>query len=382
MGHWIFTEEHEMLRKTVRKFVEKEITPYVEQWEREGRVPRSVFHRMGELGFLGMSVPEEYGGSGLDMISEAVLLEEIGRCGSGGTAASIGAHIGIALPPIYHFGNDDQKRKYVPVGLSGEKIFALAITEPDAGSDVSSIRTRAEKRDDHYLLHGSKMFITNGVQADYIVVAAKTAPEKGYRGISLFLVDAKTEGVRVGKKLDKLGWRASDTAEFIFDGVKVPSTNLIGQENEGFTYIMKNFQWERIVLGLLAIVTSELALQAAMEYSKKRKQFGGPIAHFQVLRHMMVDMAVDIEKAKAIAYHAIDLYRQGMDVTTEATMAKTFATEMAARVTDKAVQIHGGSGYMMEMPVQRYWRDARLLTIGGGTTQIMNEILVKRLGIL
>jgi acyl-CoA dehydrogenase len=381
MGHWIFQEEHEMFRKSVRKFVEKEIMPHVEEWEQAGMVPRTLFTRMGELGFLGITIPEEYGGSGLDLLSEVVLLEEIGRCGSGGVAAAIGAHIGIALPPICQFGNEDQKKRYLSQGVTGEKIFALAITEPGAGSDVASIRTRAEKHGNHYVLSGTKMFITNGCQADYAVVAAKTEPEKGHHGISLFVVDTKSTGFQAGKKLDKLGWRASDTAELVLDEVHVPAENLLGQENEGFYYIMKNFQWERICMGLNAVALAELALNAAMDYSRERKQFGVPIAHFQVLRHMMVDMAVDLEKARHMIYHAVDLYRRGRNVTTEATMAKAYATEMANRVTDKALQIHGGHGYMMEMPVQRYWRDARILTIGGGTTQIMNEILVKRLGI-
>ncbi len=381
MAHWIFTEEHEMFRKAVRKFVEKEITPHVEGWEQAGTVPRSVFRRMGELGYLGMTFPEEFGGGGFDPVSEVVLMEEISRCGSGGVAGALCGHTGIALIQICRFGSDCQKQTYLPAGISGEKIFALAVTEPNAGSDVGSIHTRAEKHNDHYILQGSKIFITNGVQADYAVVAAKTDPQKEHGGISLFIVDTKSEGFSVGKKLNKLGWRASDTSELFFDGVKVPAENLLGKENEGFSYLMSNFQWERILLALNAIVLSEVALNAAMEYSKLRKQFGVPIANFQVLRHMMVDMAVDIEKAKSITYHAIDLYRNGIDVTTEATMAKSFAAEMAQRVTDKAVQIHGGAGYMMETPVQRYWRDARVLTIGGGTTEIMNEILVKRLGI-
>lgn len=381
MEHWIFTGEHKLLRESVRKFVEREIKPHIEEWEQEGFVPRSLFTKMGEAGFLGIKFSEAYGGFDLDPISEVVLLEEIGRCGSGGVAAAIGAHIGIALPPIWQFGNEDQKQKYVTPGITGEKIFALAVTEPDAGSDVASIRTRAEKNGSHYTLTGTKMFITNGIQADHVVVAAKTDPAKGHKGISLFIVDTNSNGFNVGKKLNKLGWRASDTAVLILDGVRVPAENLLGQENEGFYYIMKNFEWERICMGLQAASLAEMALQASIAYTKHRQQFGAPLVHFQVLRHKLVDMAVDIEKAKSIIYHAVHLYRLGRSVTTEATMAKAYATEMANRVTDQALQIHGGHGYMMEMPVQRYWRDARILTIGGGTTQIMNEILVKRLGI-
>lgn len=381
MSHWIFQEEHEMFRQSVRKFVEKEITPFVEEWEQEGMIPRALFKRMGELGYLGIKFSEEYGGSGLDPVTDVVLMEEVGRCGSGGVAAAIGAHIGIALTPIAHFGNDFQKKEYLSQGISGDKIFALAITEPDAGSDVASIRTRAEKRDDHYVLNGTKMFITNGWQADYVVVAAKTERDSGHRGISLFIVDTKSEGFQTGKKLNKLGWRASDTAELVLENVHVSAENLIGEENNGFYYIMKNFQWERICMALQALSLAELSLSASINYSKVRKQFGTAIENFQVLRHKIVDMAVDLEKARSIVYHAVDQFRNGHDVTTEATMAKAYATEMANRVTDQALQVHGGHGYMTEFPVQRNWRDARILTIGGGTTQIMNEILVKRLGI-
>lgn len=382
MTHWIFTEEHNIFRNSVKKFVEKEIIPFVEDWEREGEVPRSVFERLGELGYLGIKFPEEYGGAGSTLTMDAVLGEEILKCGSAGVASSILGHIGIALTPIWRFGNHEQKLKYLQPGIEGKKVAALGITEPNAGSDVASITTRAVDRGDHYLLNGSKTFITNGVHADYIVVAAKTGNGPGHKNISLFIVESNWKGFSVGKKLDKLGWRGSDTAELYFHDVVVPKENLIGKENEGFKYIMINFQWERLLMALTSIALAEKSLEDAIQYSNERIQFGEPLTQFQVLRHKMVDMAVDIEKAKHITYRAIYQYENGVDVTTEATMAKAYSAEMVRRVCDQALQIHGGNGYMMEFPVQRYWRDARLQSIGGGTTQIMNEILTKRLQII
>jgi acyl-CoA dehydrogenase len=381
MTHWIFDDEHIQFRKSIRRFVENEMVPFIESWEEAGEVPRRLFNRLGELGYLGIKFPVMYGGAGSDLIMESVLIEELAKCGSGGVGASILAHIGIALTTVWHFGNHDQKVKYLQPGITGEKIAALGITEPNAGSDVSSIATRAIDKGDYYLLNGSKTFITNGVNADFVIVAAKTAEEPKHRNVSLFIVERAWEGFSVGKRLDKLGWRGSDTGELYFDNIKVPKENLIGQVNEGFKYIMKNFQWERLTLALTSIALAEKAVEETIRYSKERIQFGGPLTQFQVLRHKMVDMAVDIEKARHITYRAIFQYEKGKDVTTEATMAKAYSSEMVSRVCDQALQIHGGNGYMMEYPIQRYWRDARLQSIGGGTTQIMNEILTKKLQI-
>ncbi|MEH6993788.1 acyl-CoA dehydrogenase family protein [Neobacillus drentensis] len=382
MSHWIFTEEHQMFRKAVRSFLEKEVVPNIEQWEKDGETPRSLFKRMGELGYLGIKFPEEYGGCGLDLIMEAVFTEELSRCGAGGVGAAIGSHTTIAMTNIWRYGNHEQKQKYLVPGIKGDLISALAITEPGGGSDVSAIKTTAKKDGDYYLLNGSKTFITNGVNADYVIVAAKTKDESVHRNVSLFIVETSSEGYSVGKSLKKLGWRSSDTAEIFFDGVKVPKENLIGNENEGFLYIMKNFQYERMTLALGCIGAAEKALELAMKYSKERIQFNKPLSVYQVLRHKMVDMAVDIEKARNITYRALYLYNKAEDCVTEATMAKAVATEMLNRVADQALQIHGGNGYMMEFPIQRIWRDARIQTIGGGTTQIMNEILTKQLGII
>lgn len=381
MSHWMFTEEHNIFRNAVKKFVEKEIKPNVNEWETIGETPRSLFKKCGELGYFGIKFPEEYGGIGADHIMEAVFIEEITKCGAGGVGASIVAQSGIALTPLWRFGNDKQKNKYLKPGILGERIAALGITEPNAGSDVSAISTNAINKGDYYLLNGSKTFITNGVNADFVIVAAKTSDQPRHRNISLFIVESGWEGYSVGKKLDKLGWRSSDTGEIFFENVKVPKDNLIGKVNEGFKYIMINFQWERIILALTSIALAEKALEEAIQYSKERIQFGGPLTQFQVLRHKMVDMSVDIEKARSITYRTVYQFEKGKDVTTEATMAKAYAAEMVSRVCDQALQIHGGNGYMMEFPVQRYWRDARIQSIGGGTTQIMNEILTKQLQI-
>lgn len=382
MGHWIFNDDHDLFRQSVKKFIENEITPHVREWERAGGLPRSLHKRMGEMGYLGVKFPEEYGGSGLDAVTEAVLIEEITKCGAGGVSASLLSSPGIALTKIWLFGNDAQKENYLVPGIQGDQISALAVTEPNGGSDVAGMKTTAKKSGDHYILNGSKTFITNGVNADFVIVAAKTAEEPKHRNISLFIVETDSEGYSVGKNLKKLGWRSSDTAELYFDQVKVPAENLLGNENEGFRYIMQDFQYERIHMALSSVALAELALEDTIRYSKERTQFDQPLSKFQVLRHKMVDMAVDIAKAKNITYRALDLYNRSEDVVTHATMAKAYATEMVQRVTDTAVQIHGGNGYMMEYPVQRYWRDARIQSIGGGTTQVMREILAKRLDIL
>lgn len=381
MTHWIFNDDHQLFRSTVRKFIENEITPHVEQWEKDGEVPRSLFKKMGEMGYLGIKFPTEYGGLGMDSIMQAVFSEEITRCGAAGVGASIEASSGIAMTKLWLFGSHELKEKYLTPGIKGDKVAALAITEPSGGSDVAGMKTTAKKDGDHYILNGSKTFITNGINADYVIVAAQTRDKPKHANISLFIVETDTEGYSVGKKLKKLGWRSSDTGELFFDNVKIPKENLIGNEHEGFRYIMEDFQLERIMLALTSVTTAEIALEAAIKYSKERTQFNQPIVNFQVLRHKMVDMSVDIEKAKNITYRALYLYEKGEDVVTQATMAKAYATEMVSRVTDEAVQIHGGNGYMMEYPVQRYWRDARIQSIGGGTTQIMNEVLVKQLGI-
>ncbi|WP_034630303.1 acyl-CoA dehydrogenase family protein [Desulfotruncus alcoholivorax] len=379
MAHWLFTEEHELVRKTVRNWVEKEIKPYVEEWENAGEFPRELFARAGELGFLGLTYPEEYGGSGEDYLAGAVFFEEMARCGSAGVAAGLGASMAIAGPQIYKFGSEELKNRFLPPTISGKKIGALAITEPNAGSDVASIQTTARNMGDHYLVNGSKIFITNGVRADYVVTAVKTDPAAGHKGISLLVIEKGTPGFTVAKKLDKLGWNTSDTGELVFEDCRVPGENLVGRENMGFYYIMQNFAWERLVMALEAVASAQLAIDVAAEYARQRVQFGRPLSKFQVTRHKLADMASLVETARCLTYHALSLYVSGRDAVTEVAMAKLYACEIANRVTDEAVQIHGGYGYMMEYPVQRFWRDARIGTIGGGTSDIMKQVIAGRL---
>ncbi|MEW6275804.1 MAG: acyl-CoA dehydrogenase family protein [Bacillota bacterium] len=379
MARWLFQEEHEILRKSIRSFVQKEIVPHVEEWEEKGEFPAELFLRLGELGFLGLKYTEEYGGSGEDYVADAVFVEEMARCGSGGVHAGIGAHAHLATPPVYKFGSEEQKQRFLVPAIRGEKIGALGITEPNAGSDVSALATTAVKNGSHYVVNGSKIFITNGVRADFIVLAVKTSPRAGHKGISFLLVEKGTPGFTVGRSLAKLGWHPSDTGELFFENCFVPEENLLGEENQGFYYIMQNFQWERLVLALGAVSAAELALEEALRYARQRVQFGKPIGKFQVIRHKLADMATVIETARCLTYHALSKFVRGEDAVTEVSMAKIVACEVHNQVADEALQIHGGYGYMMEFPVQRYWRDARIGTIGGGTTEVMKEIIARRI---
>ena len=381
MSHWIFTEEDHRFRERVRQFVADEVMPHVDEWEKRGMVPREFFRRCGELGFLGLKFPAAYGGSGRGYVAEAIFIEELSKCGSGGVAAAIGAHSNIAVTPVWKYGNEEQKQKYLVPGIRGEMIAALGITEPNAGSDVAGMTTTARRVGDEYILNGSKIFITNGVHADYVCVAAKTDPSRGHRGVSMFIVESGWPGFKVGKSLKKLGWRASDTAELIFEDVRVPAENLLGKENEGFYYIMRNFQWERIWLALFSVAQAERALEEAMDFVVKEKG-AGPSTAPDAARQLLADMAMDVEKARHLTYYALYKYAKGDDAVVETSMAKAYAGEMVRRVTDLALQIFAETGYTMDAPAQRYWRDARIQSIGGGTTQIMYEILVKRLGIV
>ncbi len=380
MTHWLFTEEHHRFRERVRQFVVDEVMPYVEEWEQKGETPRAFFRRCGEEGLLGLKFPAEYGGSDQGYIAEAIFIEELNRCGSGGVAAAIGAHSNIAITPVWKYGNEEQKQKYLAPAIRGEMIAALGITEPNAGSDVAGIATTARRVGDEYILNGSKMFITNGVQADYVCVAAKTDPSRGHRGISMFIVESRWPGFKVGKSLKKLGWRASDTAELIFEDVRVPAENLLGEENRGFYYIMSNFQWERIWLALSSVAQAERALADARVYLQQW-QARRSSTDRDPRRQLLAEMAVDVEKARQLTYAALYRFAAGDDAIVETTMAKAYAGEMVRRVTDGALQIFAEDGFADDAPAQRYWRDARIQAIGGGTTEIMYEILVKRLGI-
>jgi acyl-CoA dehydrogenase len=376
-----FTDEHEQLRESIRRFVETELRPHVGEWEREKWFPNSVFERMAELGWLGLKYPEEYGGEGGDYLHDAVLTEELSRCGSGGLAAGIGAHIGIATPPIWKFGTDEQKKRFLAPAIRAEKIGALGITEPDAGSDVAGIKTFARRVDGGYVVNGSKTFITNGVRADFVVTAVKTTQEGGHHGISFLVLEKDMEGYSVSKKLEKMGWHASDTGELAFNDVFVPEENLLGEENKGFYLIMANFQWERLLMALGSVSAMGLLLERSIAYAKERNAFGKPISGFQAIRHQIADMAVKHERGRAVTHDALRRFHAGEDATKQVTIAKLITQRDCFEVADAAIQIHGGAGYMVEYDVERAARDARLGPIGGGTDEIMREILAKQLGL-
>jgi acyl-CoA dehydrogenase len=374
-----FTEEHEEFRQVVRRFVETELAPKAPEYEDAKWFPNDVFLRLAEQGYLGLKFEERYGGQGGGYVAEAVFSEELSHCGSGGLAAGIGAHVNIAMPPIWKFGTEDQKQRYLVPGIRGEKIGALGITEPDAGSDVAGIKTFAKRVDGGYVVNGSKMFITNGVRADFIVTAVKTTREGGHHGLSFLVVD-RGEGVE-STAIEKLGWHASDTALIAFDDVFVPEENLLGEENQGFYLIMANFQWERLTMALGSIGGMQRCFDRTLEYARERRAFGKPIGSHQAIRHKFAQMATTIEAGRDLTYHALRLFVAGEDAVREVTMAKLATQRAAFDVADTCLQIHGGAGYMKEYGIERAARDSRLGPIGGGTDEIMKEILGKSLGL-
>ncbi len=373
-----FTPEHEEFRATVRRFVETELYPHARGWEEARWFPNEVFSRLAELGYIGLKFPAQYGGDG-DVVADAVFVEELSRCGSGGLAAGIGAHAGIALPPIWKFGTEEQKQRFLVPGIRGELIAALAITEPDAGSDVASIRSHARRVDGGYVLNGSKMFITGGVRADVIVTAVKTTESGGHQGLSFLLVQ-RSPGVH-SSPIEKLGWHASDTAMISFDDVFVPAENLLGEENNGFYLIMANFQWERLLMALGAVGGMQAAFEKTLRYALQREAFGRPIGTHQAIRHKLAEIAVTIEAGRDVTYSALRSYVAGEDAVREVTIAKLATQRAAFDVMDSCLQIHGGAGYMVEFDIERAARDARLGPIGGGTDEIMKEILGRSLGL-
>lgn len=375
----LFTAEHEAFRASVRGFVEREIAPHVEEWERARDFPRSLYERCGDQGLFGLKYEEEYGGSGPDFLADAIVTEELAASGSGGVAAGLGAHKDLGSYYVYRFGNQEQRKRWLVPSVRGESIAALAVTEPDAGSDVASLTTRAVRDGDHYVVDGSKTFITNGSKADYVVTAVRTGGG-GHGGISLLVIEKDTPGF-TSRRLRTVGWWTSHTGELAFDGCRVPAENLIGEEGKGFVHIMQNFQWERLVMALGAVRGAQRTWDLAVSYGKDREAFGRPVAKFQVWRHRLADLETEIAAARALTYHALRKFCAGEDALREVSMAKWFATELAWRVADDALQIHGGYGYMMEFPVQRAWRDSRLGPIGGGTTEIMKEIIAKTYGL-
>ena len=374
------TEDLEAIRAQVREYVEQELVPNVEQWEAERAVPRAVLDEMGKLGFFGLRIPEEYGGIGMGTLATVVFAEELGRSTSGGTNATILVHTDLATPYVLHFGTPGQKEKWLPRLATGELISAIAVTEPDAGSDVAAIRSSAQRDGEGWRINGTKMFITNGSIADVVFVAAKTNLEvKGSRGVSIFAVEKGTEGFSASRALEKMGWHASDTAELVFDDVWVPADNLIGEENRGFYYIMSNFQNERLAIMGLALGESQKALEMTIEYVKNRSAFGAPLWNKQAIRHRLAMRQAEVDAARELTYRAAWLKEQGEDAVRETSEVKALVGELSNRVLYDCVQFHGGVGYMAESAVERMYRDVRLNSIGGGATEVMLDEVAKRL---
>ena len=378
---WPFSEHHDELRKTIRTFVEAELAPNASEWEKDKYFPDWVFPRMGELGFLGLAYPETYGGGGGDYLCNIVLAEEMTRCGSGGLAMAIAVQTDMAVPPVYKFGTEEQKKKYLVPAITGEKIFCLGITEPDAGSDVQNISTFAEKVDGGWVVNGRKIFITNGKRAHAMTLVAKTDREAGHQGISLFIVDTDSPGYKVERTLDKVGMHASDTGEISFTDMFVPDENLLGKQGEGFYNISWELQGERLIGAAGSIEGARRALEGAIAYALQRETFGKPIAKHQVIRHELADMATEVEAAQQLVYDAAVKVARGDYPVREITMAKLLTGEVAFRTADRALQIFGGYGYSMEVPIQRGWRDSRLIRIGGGTDEVMREVIGRMEGL-
>ncbi|MCD2260635.1 acyl-CoA dehydrogenase family protein [Psychroserpens luteolus] len=376
MSSMYFTEEHELFRQSLKDFLQKEVVPHIEKWEETGHIERFIWKKFGEMGFFGLAYPEEYGGMNLDLFYTVILLEELQKIDSGGFAAAIWAHAYLAMTHVNKEGDHAIKEKYLAPSISGDKIGCLCITEPFGGSDVAGMRTTAVKDGDSYVINGSKTFITNGVYSDYLVVAAKTNPELGNKGISIFIIDRDVSGVSA-TKLDKLGWRASDTGEIAFDNVKIPASNLMGEENKGFPYIMQHFALERLIMGVNAHARAEYALDYAKQYMSERQAFGKSIDKFQALRHSFADCYADMIMCKEFNYAVTSRLDKGEYVVKEATISKLRSTKMADEVIYQCLQFLGGYGYMEEYPMARLLRDSRLGPIGGGTSEILREIIAK-----
>jgi acyl-CoA dehydrogenase len=375
-----FREEHILFREQVKRFVDEEVKPHAEAWEESGFVPRPVLKKMGELGFLGVRYPEEFGGSAMDTVATAVLAEELGKSTFGGFAVTVLVHTDMASPHLVNAGSKEQIAKYLPDIISGAKITAVAVTEPDAGSDVAGLRTTAKKEGDEWVLNGTKMFITNGVHADVFFVAAKTdTTVKGTRGISMFIVEKGTPGFTVSRALKKHGWLSSDTAELVFDNCRVPAANILGEENKGFYAVMRNFQNERIVLGAQAMGEAQTAIALTLDYVRTRKAFGATLWDKQVIRQRISMLAAKVEAARQLLYKAAWLDAQGREIVKDVSMVKALCGELVNEVMYTCQQFHGGFGYVRESAIERMVRDARIQSIGGGATEVMLEEIAKRL---
>jgi alkylation response protein AidB-like acyl-CoA dehydrogenase len=378
--HFIFTDEHEQLRESIRRFVVKELQPHAEEWE-ETTFPDWVFTRMGELGFLGLDKPVDYGGQGGDYYSSLVLAEEMAHAHCGGLSMGVAVQTDMAMPPILAFGTEEQKQDWLVPAIKGDAILCLGITEPDAGSDVSGIKTRAVRDGDEYVITGSKTFITNGHRAHAIVLVTKTDPDAGYDGFTLFLVPMDAPGVIREKRLQKLGMHASDTALLAFQEVRVPDSAVLGQIGKGFYHIMWELQGERLIGAAGAVAGAQQVFDRTLQYAKERIAFGRPIGRFQVIRHKFADMATKIETARQMLYTTAWRHQNGEYPVREITMAKLYAARIAVEVADECIQIHGGAGYMKEYGIERSWRDLRLNRIGAGTDEIMLELIGRSYGL-
>jgi len=382
MGNEVyFNKEHELVRKAVRDFVKKEINPHVDEWEEAGMTPlHDLFKKMGDLGFLGIRYDEKYGGEGLDYWYETIVLEECARIDCGGIPMAISVQSNMATPAIDEFGSEHLKQTYLKPALKGEMVAAIAVTEPDAGSDVAAIKTTAVKQGNHYLLNGSKTYITNGLQADFLTLLARTSEDPGYHCFSLFVVPTNLPGFQVSKKLDKLGMRSSDTAELYFDNMEIPVENLIGVEGEGFIQQMQQFQHERFSALPLTYVSIREMIFETIEYLKGRIVFGKPLIKKQVLRHRLAHWLAQAESLQQMTYHIVRMKMEGQDVTREISMGKLLGGDLLNEVSAGCLQMHGGMGFMNEMKISRRFRDSRLISIGAGASEVMSEIITKTYG--
>jgi citronellyl-CoA dehydrogenase len=377
-----FGKEHEQVRKAVRDFVTKEINPHVDEWEEKGIAPlHDLFKKMGDLGFLGIRYDEKWGGEGLDYWYETVVLEECARIHCGGIPMAIAVQMNMATPAIYDFGSDYLKETYLKPALRGDLVAAIAVTEPDAGSDVAALKTFAKKDGGHYILTGSKTFITNGTQADFLTLLARTSDDPGYHSFSLFVVPTHIAGFQVSKKLDKLGMRSSDTAELYFDDMRIPAENLIGREGEGFIQQMMQFQHERFSAIPMAYVWARQMIADAVEYLKGRIVFGKPLIKKQVLRHRIAKWLTEIECLQQLAYHIVRMKTAGQDATLMISMAKLKSGDLLTEVADGCLQMYGGMGFMNDMKISRFYRDSRLISIGGGASEVMCDVIAKFSGL-
>ncbi len=377
-----FTKDHEMVRRAVKEFVDKEINPYMDEWEEQGIAPlHDLFKKMGDLGFLGIRFDPKYGGQGLDYWYDVILLEEMAHCHGMGIPMAVSVQTHMATPAIEEFGSEYLKETYLKPAIAGDMVASIAVTEPGAGSDVASLQTTAKKDGDAYVINGSKTYITNGTQADFLTLLARTSEDPGYHSFSLFVVPTNLKGFQVSRKLDKLGVRCSDTAELFFDNMLVPAENLIGQEGEGFIYQMQQFQHERFSSLPGGYIATKDMIDMTVKHIKERVVFGKPLISKQVLRHRIADWLTEIECLKQLTYHIVRMKMEGLDVTREVSMGKLFAAQIAQKVADGCLQMYGGLGYMNEMLISRYYRDARLFSIGGGANEVMREIISRVEGI-